>query len=274
MPVNLSRLKYLAFEINDECPLTSLHLECPRNSNRWQNSENDVPITLGDMISFYMYCSRRGFNGLVNVHYYNEPLATKQRLLNLVDALPEAKFSLWTNGVYLSPNSRRNSFLKKFTDVMVTIYPHSNLRALANLKLNYPHVRFQTANLDARRNDVNPQFNPHITRCNRPWWELIVDYYGNGHVCCGDWKGEIKIGNIKTDDYDVFIRSWEKVVTSLSKTWNAESFSSLPRICQVCTTRTPGMSQVRDEDTIYCKGFKNRTARRDVSVSGCEEAGA
>jgi hypothetical protein len=246
----LRNVKYLSFEINDICNLTDQHPQCPRNSKRFENSESEQPITVDDIVKFYRYCAdTHGFKGLVNFHYYNEPLCTKEKIIEIIDRLPDARFSLWTNGLLLSGDYRKNVFLKAFDDVMITIYPYANLTTLANIRLHYPNVRFQEAHLDNRKDeDIKTEFNPCITKCARPDWELIIDYYGNGHVCCGDWKAEMKIGNILNMDYNEFIRNWKSWRDTLSKEWNEETYKFLPEICKICLARTPIMGMVSERD--------------------------
>jgi len=247
----MQKLRYLAFEINNNCQLTGVHKECPRNADRFCNSRSSEPITVSDIASFYRFCAVRGFGGLVNLHYYNDPLCTKERMLDIMEDLPEANFSLWTNGIGLHRDPRKNRYLRRFKDVMITIYPHADVQTLSNCKLHYPHIRFQTGNLDGRaREDIKTEYNPRFNRCNRPEWELIIDYYGNGHVCCGDWKAEIWIGNIKNDPYSEFIAAWERAKRGLLRQWDALSYNDLPEVCKLCLARSPYISQVSDADTV------------------------
>jgi hypothetical protein len=54
---------------------------------------------------------------------------------------------------------------------------------------------------DSRLDDVSGN-EPSNARCVRPQVELIFDNYGEAHLCCQDWRGEIKIGNMWNDDFD------------------------------------------------------------------------
>jgi hypothetical protein len=243
--VNLSFLRHLSFEINDSCILDSIHNLCPRNSNRWEYSTSFDPITKEDVVNFATYCTNLGFKGLINFHYYNEPLCTKELMLSIVDLLPNNLFSLWTNGILLKKEDEK--WLGKFTDVMITLYDgfYENIDFIYYLLSNFPNVRCQLEDFDDRKNElITPKYNPQIWHCNRPNWELVIDYYGNGHICCGDWKGELKIGNIKTMPYDEFLNNWIKVKTLTLRPWTEDTFKDIPRICQICTTRSPKISQV------------------------------
>lgn len=243
----LQRLKYLAFEINDLCPLTGVHKECPRNADppRWAEHSQEHPID-NDLIESYLgFALEYGFDGMVNLHYYNEPMATPHRIIDLMDRL-DAKWSIWTNGVCVD---RAKEIFSRCADVMITIYPETKVGSLQDLGiLEMPNVRVQRANLDGRiREDIEPRWHPRITRCNRLDWELIIDYYGNGHICCGDWRAEIWIGNANLLAPETFFDSWvwqkeklDRMLTNITK----ESFDTIPHVCQLCLTRSPWISQV------------------------------
>ncbi len=247
----LSKLRALAFEINDMCCLGHFHSQCPRNAERFRGLDDTSAMTIGDMAAFARFCKdKHGFQGKIQVHYYNEPLATRARLLRLVEALPEFKFILWTNGVHLTNTDLANGFLDKFSEVMITIYYMNPVSAkfCLDLRTAYPQVDVQRANMDDRKNEeLEPVFNPLITSCERmPYWEINFDYYGNGHICCGDWRGEINIGNIKKDDYDDILNKWRPISFALSQGWNEKTFDKIPNVCKLCTTRTHDMSRLGD----------------------------
>lgn len=225
--IDLHFLKHLAFEINNECQLTNLHKECPRNTRKLIGN----PIETKDIIGFLQHCLKRGFDGLVNVHYYNEPLLSKDKLIEIINAVPEAKYSLWTNGINLSLDDE--SFIKRFTDVMVTIYPETNINVFNILSTTCKNMRSQQGFLDKRIHHIEGK---EIERCGRPNWELIIDYCGKGHVCCGDWELEMYIGDIR-DGYDMFLKRWDL--------WRKQLLNhEFPNICKVCFARTPEMSRV------------------------------
>ncbi len=225
--IDLHFLKHLAFEINDECQLTNLHKECPRNTRKLIGN----PLETKDIIGFLHHCINRGFDGLVNVHYYNEPLLSKDKLIEIIEAVPEAKYSLWTNGINLSIEDK--FLIKRFTDVMVTIYPETNTTALNILSDTCKNIRFQQGALDGRIQQIEGN---NIERCGRPNWELIVDYCGKGHVCCGDWQSEMYIGDIR-DGYDKFLSRWNL--------WRKQLLNhDFPNICKMCFARTPEMSRI------------------------------
>ncbi len=238
---DLSFLKHLAFEINNECPLTKNHPKCPRNVDRFQGLAVDKPIEDSKIISFVEFCSSLGFQGRILFDCYNEPTCSPERIASLMKALPKSRFSLWTNGVLIKGTEE---YLKNMDDIMVTIYPETNREALINMKNNGCKFRTQIGSLDNRIETVNTKFNPQVTICGRPNWELICDYYGNFHMCCGDWKAEMKIGNLNTNSPIEIITRWNSLREVINKPWTSDTFRELPMICRICSTRTPQVTRV------------------------------
>jgi hypothetical protein len=225
--VDLHFLKYLSFEINDECQLTNIHKGCPRNARKLIGK----PLETSEIISFLHHCLRRDFRGMVNFHYYNEPLMSKKRMMEVMAAVPYANYSLWTNGFNLTAADA--PLINLFSDVMVTIYPGVNIYNLNALSVACRNMRFQQGNLDNRILQIEGK---EIKKCDRPNWELIVDYCGQGHVCCGDWKSEMYIGDIR-DGHDRFLARWDL--------WRKQLLNKeFPEICKVCYARAPETSRL------------------------------
>lgn len=241
----LRKLPHLAIEINDQCPFTEIHRECPRNADRWELTPNTDPITEPQEWADYLNrCLDLGFQGLINVHYYNEPLATPELLAEVMRLVPRGKFSLWTNGVLFKKVGVE--YLRQFADIMLTMYPETPIPGEDVVAL--PNLMVQRANLDGRiREDVIPRWRPGFSHCNRPDWEMIVDNRGNGHICCGDWKAEIRFGNIQIDPIDNFLDNWVRVKDNLKSQLSfidQATFETIPPVCQLCLTRSPWISQV------------------------------
>lgn len=243
----MSKLQYLSFEINDECPLEKEHPQCPRNiKDRYAKSSSSEPITVNDIVGFYHHCVEyHGFCGIVNFSYYNEPMATKERMIEIMKALPEAKFSLMTNGMFLDETPECGWIISHCKDVVVTVYEQTNVGIVDLLCIRYEQMRKWAGGLDDRINEnIIPVYRSDITHCGRPNFDLTIDYYGNGHICCGDWRGEINIGNIKTDCYEKFLSKWNIIRNELSKPINEINYKDLPRVCKLCFARTPHVSGV------------------------------
>lgn len=236
----METLYNLSFEINDSCPMTDEHPDCPRGHNRFRHYRKYEPITIDEIIDFTNICiDKFNFRGLICVNYYNEPLATKDKVLQLVEAFPN-RIILYTNGVLLDGSDEK--ILNGVNHIWVSEYKDTGLRE--RLK-DYPKVRFQKGSLDNRTRDVAPVFNPKNNFCRRIDLELCIDYYGYGHICCADWKGEMYIGNMKSDDPCVFLQSWNnwRILLRSSQPWSQDDFHCLPNCCQLCLTRTPHLSK-------------------------------
>lgn len=243
----MDKLTYLSFEITNVCPMAKLHFKCPTNAaDRFDSSPIKEPITDDDIVNFSKYAISKGFKGLINWHYYNEPLTAKDRILDIIDRMEGtgAKFGLWTNGILLERDVEKCAYFNKFSEIVITdYYPAKNKEFYSALMAKYPQVRLNKADLDDRIFEiVETSFDPRYTKCGRPGFELIIDYYGNGHVCCGDWRNEIKFGNIKIDSYDSVESQWKSLKQQLSN-WDENSYHELPNICKVCLTRTPILSR-------------------------------
>jgi len=210
--LDLSILSWLTFEINDECPLTAVHPECPRNHDRWGDRDISRTLDTNSIIKFVDFCTREfGFSGLLTFHYYNEPLESMDDVYGLVLRYP-GRVSLWTNGLrfhrYLNPIE--TTIIEKAHDVVVTRYPENDYleETLAGY-VGIMKVRFQYIDLDNRAEQSdNPVFHEGYERCGRPNWELITDYHGYVHLCCADYTGETKLGNILTDNPYEVLEKW------------------------------------------------------------------
>lgn len=241
----MEKLRYMSFEINNECPLTEKHPKCPRNiADRYALSRSKDPIAVDDIAGFFRYCAeRRGFGGLVNMHDYNEPLETPERIMEIMDRIPEARISVWTNGVLLKNEEPYIEIVERCAEMMVTVYPETNIEAVRELRRRYPHIRTQHGRLDNRMVEhVIPGNGQNFAGCNRVNFDIVIGYYGDVHMCCSDWRGEIVVGNIKTDPYSDILQVWQLYRESLVKRPAPGGFGMLPRICQVCFTREPHIS--------------------------------
>jgi len=235
----IGRLTYLSFEINNECPLESVHPQCPRNiKDRYALSPSGDSITVDDIVGFYLYCSvHHGFRGRINLHNYNEPLATPGRIIEIMQRLPGANFSMWTNGVLLEETPECIWIIEHCAEVMVTKYPQTNIRALNSLGAKFNQIKTQPGILDNRADEkVTPRYQPHLS-CGRPNFDFLIDYYGNGHMCCGDWRGEIILGNIKIDNYGDILLRWEESRAMLMRPMTEEVYRELPKVCKMCLVR-------------------------------------
>lgn len=231
---NLSFLKYLSLEINDLCPLTDVHPQCPRNHDRFAGRPDQRPQP-SDFIDFAKICMDYGFDGLITLHNYNEPMATTGIVKQMAVEFPK-RISLWTSGVFLDP-VRDAGLITLCHNVIITRYPGVKIKDLSQ----FSNIKYQEYGLDGRSDIVEIDYRKIIAHtCTRPNWEIIVDCRGYINMCCGDWRNRMSIGNIMTEDHHVLLHKWNqkrKEIINLSPWDTEDKFKKLPRACQVCLSR-------------------------------------
>ncbi len=160
-----------------------------------------------------------------------------------MEKIKNMRFCLWTSGVTIKPGSD-TSYLEKFTEVVLTDYMANGKyiidRAwIEELKRRHKHLLVQgPGKLDARMADMGEApFHPAITGCGRPFFELIIDYFGNIINCCGDWGNEFKLGNITTDR-NAAMANWEALRRKVAR-WDEHTYAAIPSTCKKCIQCTP-----------------------------------
>lgn len=229
---------YLILELCRECNLGAIHARCPnRHADRYGKLPTDGPLTDNQIVSIAeaMYV-KHGFRGLIGWHYYNEPLVTSDRMWRLMDRIvckvPEATFTLWTNGTLLPADC---SQFGRFAEIHVTDYhlPDHPIRNLAALVKVQPATRVHRWKLDDRLNGFGGEIS--YLPCRRMFMEFIVDYFGNTHLCCYDWQGRGSVGNVHSESIPELIRRWHAVRNSIC--WNLMD-SNAPEACLKCKMRS------------------------------------
>jgi hypothetical protein len=244
---------YLIFEIGKTCNLGKLHAECPNlNPDRFSRiiSDQTVPDSLVIELAAEAY-QVHGFRGRIGWHYYNEPLMAEARMWRLMDAIDArvpARYTLWTNGTRW-PKKPEN--LARFEGVHVTDYgvPDQPIDREAWRQV-VPHVQFQSWRLDDRVT-VDPQDS--LYPCRRMFTEFIVDYYGNVHLCCYDWRGLGSPGNVHTDSLADLAKRWQAIRESIS---GSMMTPDAPEVCRRCAMRcgiTRFVPEVAEEAARYVR---------------------
>ena len=244
---------YLIFEIGKTCNLGKLHAECPNlNPDRFSRiiSDQTVPDSLVVELAAEAY-QVHGFRGRIGWHYYNEPLMAEARMWRLMDAIDArvpARYALWTNGTRW-PKKPEN--LARFEGVHVTDYgvPDQPIDREAWRQV-VPHVQFQSWRLDDRVT-VDPQDS--LYPCRRMFTEFIVDYYGNVHLCCYDWRGLGSPGNVHTDSLADLAKRWQAIRESVS---GSMMTPDAPEVCRRCAMRcgiTRFVPEVAEEAARYVR---------------------
>jgi len=230
----MDKTQLLSLEVTSYCNRGMEHRACPNlHPDRWANSASNVRTTDDQLVGIAAAMYSGGFRGVVAYHFYNEPLSAWGRIQNLnrriLDASPNAKFLLWTNGDYFS-GIPRDEIAGVFQTIVVSNYAKSDLSPYRDLAPTFHEL---PGNLDWRLDPPvsAPTGSPG---CVRPFLEMIVDYYGNIHSCCMDWRGDIRVGNIHDTPFEELWRRWSAMRDSVARTPMGQE---APHRCLVCGTR-------------------------------------
>jgi radical SAM protein with 4Fe4S-binding SPASM domain len=211
-------------EVGSSCNLDCIHPLCPvgiRDQGErilYDDKIVDLAVTAYGM----------GFEGYVGFHYYNEPLLHPLRLTYLIDTIrvsvPHSRFILWTNGTYI--NESNKELVNKFDMRIVSDYFN---HGEAHFRKFIPegHLMVNPENFDGRLEygDVET-----VQPCLRPFIEFNIDAFGEVHICCQDWRGKIKIGNV----YDLTLQELDNKRTEIIKTIVKPMTTDSPEVCRKC----------------------------------------
>jgi len=232
----------LSIEIGRGCNLANVHTRCPSaDVDRYGKLDTSNPITDDEILKmiFTLY-NEMEFNGQIAFHYYNEPLMYANRMFGIIDKVrdkfPESKFFLNTNGTYIEKHLDK---LHYFSTIILSNYDNKDWEWIRE----YLHPRcflwVQSGSLDLRKDNFTKYTKSDP--CGRPYKELVVDYYGNGHLCCMDWKGVVDLGNVVTDGFKSVVDKFVKIRETIS----CDPMSKdAPIICQKCANKTPNRTVV------------------------------
>jgi hypothetical protein len=220
----LNILRYLSFEINNDCNMRHLHTKCPINSpERYKFGSQDRPIDDGTIIDFWKWCRFiKEFRGIVFFHMYNEPTLVIDRAYRLMEIMKSydryQPFSLITNN---------HGEYHGFDMYKVTDYAGGaelDDRILTNSGEGKPYS-------DMPRSGI----------CGRgKGWEIPIDYYGNWCLCCNDWRCEESIGNILNEQFESLYSKWDKKRKTIQ--WsNQKEYERMPRMCRSCFDKNPSL---------------------------------
>lgn len=181
----------LAQEHSDSCPLAT----------RVRQQTGD-PLTFGQRVDLGVAVYEQyGFRGLIGFHFYNEPMLRAGEMFAIMQCIrqrvPAARFILWTNGT-ITPEDER---MRLFDRIVCSNYRDDTTldayyrRYVAKVQVNPANGNWQFDGrlADWRANPIN-----HAP-CFRPLIEFIVDDWGNGRMCCQDWRGDIPLGNVRDE---------------------------------------------------------------------------
>jgi sulfatase maturation enzyme AslB (radical SAM superfamily) len=220
----LSTTQFLIFELDDQCNLSSQHKKCPSNQRCRFTTQK---ITDTQIIDCVLEAYRaHNFTGYVGFHFYNEPMLQWQRMFDLMVKLKKLvkniRFVLWTNGT-IQPTDKR---IKLFDLIYVTDYSNSatQLRQYFGDRADILPVNFDNRLIDPCT--IPPNNNP----CGRQHIEFIVDCYGIAYLCCQDWRGEVYIGDLHRDSFQIMITRRHQILNEMKRGF-------LPSRCQRCNEK-------------------------------------
>lgn len=167
----LKGIRHLSFEIGPRCNRASEHAKCPASVMKRDGESASVET----IVETVQWALDNGFDGWVGFHYYCEPMLYVDRMQEVIDAVPEARYCLWTNGY-----NHEHPIVGRFDKIFLSDYDNRE---------NYP--------FDRRIHNYEPLTPPFQGECWRPLIEVPIDYEGNIHLCCQDWRGDTAIGNFE-----------------------------------------------------------------------------
>jgi radical SAM protein with 4Fe4S-binding SPASM domain len=125
------------------------------------------------------------FTGKIIPCSFGEPLLDKRifKFMKYVkNKLPKSKIYFMTNGDYLNEENR-NKLVKIGVD-KILVSPHDD-------------VEYRESPLNNRGGLVAPKNLCSSPRCLLPDNPIVIDYKGDVILCCNDYHGAVKFGNIK-----------------------------------------------------------------------------
>jgi hypothetical protein len=232
MKTGLAYTQFISFEIGRVCNLAEAHRGCCPSADFNRYGRLDTSSSLSDDV--IVDCIRSaydmGFHGQIAFHYYNEPMLSWGRLKSLIariqQEVADARFCLWTNGTILPDDI---SELSVFSSIWVSNYAGRDWKAI--LKATGSDIQVMDGRLDARKTIRQRVDNGP---CVRPFNELVVDHYGNGHLCCADWRGEIHLGNVQSDGFESVVDQYLTLREQISMPTLPED---APVLCRVCALK-------------------------------------
>ena len=216
----LNNLQFLSFEISPTCNMSNVHSWCPINDPlRYPRHESRVECSNEAIINFTKIMYLRGFKGQIAFHYYSDPLMNINRLLYLIqqirDMVPASEFILWTNGILL--NNLSKNWLHIFKQIMITLHNPKDKDRLQNIVKDFTNVRFHDDVHDDRLSMYDCQ-TIIKDKCFRPLrLEMPINFYGNVRLCCSEFRGQVSIGNIQSENADDIIDSFIEAAKSASE---------------------------------------------------------
>lgn len=221
-------IQLLTHEIGTECNLAKEHTDkCPITiKERYDMVDTSYILSDSDIVNNIVKAYELGFVGATSWHSYCEPLLYMGRIENIIDQvnynIHDAKHLLWTNGTLINTivDAKR---LKIFDKIIISNYTKRNWDFLKDI---VEDVKVLRGHLDSRLS--KGRFTRK--RCFRLYYEMIIDYYGNYRVCCGDFMGKSVSINVKNHGFEAAVAEHIRLRSLIQE----EPQVDVPSICNNC----------------------------------------
>jgi len=211
------------------------------------------PLLHPDIAKMVKYAKEKG---ILEVQFNtNGVLLTEEKAEKLIDAgLDRIIFS------FDAANKKTYEKIRKGSDYEKVINNIKNLVKIRNgKKLKRPLMRVQMVKMSenekevedfikmwlpiANRVNVSTERKPLGTKkkiehfaCPQIWQRLMICWDGEARMCCGDWYGEINLGNVKKM---ALHEIWHgKKISEIRKIHSEGKFNEIP-VCSRCEVNTP-----------------------------------
>lgn len=183
------------------------------------------------------------FWGRISPHFYGEPLLDP-RIVDFVKyirrRLPYANVVLYSNGDFLTIDLYRRLIEGGVDAFHITQHGEKmskNMKAVLALKDASRRIVYLRFTNDTPLSDrgglikFSPsQVVPKAAKCDLPSRYVTIDYAGNCLLCCNDYLGSVKFGNLKTES---LLDIWRKQSYRAIRTELKKGIYSLD-ICRKC----------------------------------------
>lgn len=220
-------VKRVSFGLSNICCYSHFHKKCPlyRQRDKVVLPSKVVYNTIDELAQI-------NYEGVFAFHFYNEPLIDP-RLFSFMSyahkKCPLSKTLILTNGFYLTQQIANELAESGVWILGVTSYTRSEHQRLVQLDVKIPYYVFYQ-NMDARagmyeRSPINVK-----AHCFAPVGDVTISWTGDVVLCCLDWKGIHKFGNL----------NYETLSSILNKDQTVEVYRKLirgervPYLCQRC----------------------------------------
>ncbi len=227
----LQRVKRVTFELSNRCSYAHLHKNCPLNGE-------GAPVHLPGKIVYdtISYLHSMDWHGTLLFHNYSEPLIDP-RLFQFISyaTVGGMPSMIWTNSWNLSRTMFDELVECGVTWFELSAYTKPELRRLQDMGLAREGVNVNirdTPSLDRRKGIYGFTELTNQGPCNRkaPLEELIIRRDGSIALCCYDWQGRNRFGDLTKESLSDVLERAEMLATYDALKAGIRPFS----ICRRC----------------------------------------